>query len=390
MSKGKLLISLFFILVFTELRAADEELRLVRVINDDFLVFNREINSYVPHLSTDNTYYNVVSFKILTGEILNHVLSIDTKNKITVFVNGKIYMDFEPGNNKLIDLQSIPEVKKQLNELFFSIYTEGNINNVRVSLVKKVPIRNKVVNTAKADNYNSVVDNYFSRIQILKDFKTRYLIGVFLSLLLFIFVKAVFPEILTNAFSFNPDSDLITERGSVKLSYYQNESIILLVISSLFIGIYLFVFADEINIFKKLHFLNHSSGWRIFLAGFGIAFLLFVLKVIINLAAAAIFGVSSFAKILSNEFAKTVFQVILFLYPLYFVILSPFNSINIEYTSQVIYPISLLIAVFVLKELYYFYELFNFKNFYIIAYICICDLFPTCILLKVLTQLEFV
>ncbi|MFN0047719.1 MAG: DUF4271 domain-containing protein [Cytophagales bacterium] len=211
-----------------------------------------------------------------------------------------------------------------------------------------------------------------------------------MSILTFIILKVLVPKIYQRIFNVQIDMSSLLNRSSSKLTYFQNESIFIFMFISILVGIYMFVFLDKDTYVSGFKILNSTYQANLFIYGLLGTFVLFFSKYLVYTLLSSVFGVESFSKILINEFSKTIFQALLFIYPVYFIIFSPYYQFDNNAMLKFVYPIVLVLSIFILKELYFFYHLFNSKKFYIIAYICICDLFPTCVFLKILSQSEFI
>ncbi len=353
----------------------------VKNINHDFLIFDNESQSLLP-ITNGRKGTNTIFFKIFASEINNQSLFIKSSIPFFLYIDDKLIAAF-PAKDTVIGLEKFSSQYLNGDHMFFSINGQNVSKNVTVDLYKNVIIEKSTI--AKSDNVELKED--FSEN---KQKKNKYIIGLILSLLTFVLIKVLIPNIYSRVFKFQMDVSSLMERSSSKLSYFQNESIFIFVFVSILSGIYAYVFFENITIMNYFFASPKAKGSSIFIFSVLATFLLFVVKFGIYKIVSFVFGLTNFHKLLTNEFSKTIFQTLILVYPIYFIFQSPFFSHDLSYSFKLIYPLILVLLIFILKELYYFFGLVSFNKLYIIAYICICDLFPTCIFIKILTQSEFI
>jgi len=355
---------------------------MVRNLNQDFLIYRSEYKSLLP-VTGKSSDVNVVYLKIPASEIVNHKIYIQSKKDVYIYVNGKMARHYAKGVI-WFDVKVYVAKNFDKDHIFLSIFTPNAINSLTVDL-----FRNSAKNlpSSNTENIESQSIDFLSTSSEKKD---KYIIGVILSLITFILLKTLVPNIYHRIFKWQVDMGSLMDRSSSKLTYFQNESIFIFLFISILAGIYIYVFLDKDTYISGYKVFSSTHGAALFTYGLVATFLLFSFKYIIYRLVSYVFGVAAFSKILINEFSKTIFQAILFIYPIYFLVHSPYYQLESDSMLKFVYPIVLVLSLFVLKELYYFYKVFNFNKFYIIAYICICDLFPTCVFLKILSQSEFI
>jgi len=355
---------------------------LVRNLNQEFLIYSRTYNSLVP-ITEKPSNVSVVYLRVAASDIANHKIRIKAKNDYCIYVNNNIACCKKKGVS-WCDIKDFTSKKFKDDHFFLSFFSPNVINSIDIDLYRSSISNTQIIHTAVSDPEPT---NSFGA---MSDTKNKYIIGIILSLFTFILLKTLVPNIFERIFKMQIDMSLLTDRSSSKLAYFQNESIFIFLFISILAGIYIYVFLDKDTYVSGVKILNSTHGAALFTYGLMGTFLLFLFKYIIYRLVSFIFGVTAFSKILINEFSKTIFQALLFIYPVYFIINSPYHMFESNAMLKFIYPLVFVLSIFVLKELYYFYRIFNFNKFYIIAYICICDLFPTCIFLKILSQSEFI
>lgn len=237
---------------------------------------------------------------------------------------------------------------------------------------------------------NSILENRLIETSQLK-FKNRYLVGVICFLLILILIRNITPVFFKNLFQYKLDSNILLERSSAKINYYQGENIFFIVLSSILFALLSSIYSEQIIRYMNKIFYNHFNfnAEYLFLVVFLFFMFIFILRWIHNYMVSLLFGLTNLSKILSNEFSRSVLQVTFIFCPIIFILNNPYKAPDFLNINFVLFFWFLIICIFAVKELYYFYKLFNFKKIYIIAYICICDLFPTSVLLKFLTKIEF-
>jgi hypothetical protein len=380
MLKKSVLLVVFFCIILESIVYASPQ--LIKNLDTETLILNENGKTYIPFLPQ---YHRAeVVYLSLSAEQLNQGdIYLSTENTVAIFLNGKFY---SYQKNKINCLKGKDLIKfASASTIFLAIKSIDNLplTTFKIALYKSTNTTQSFLGQSKV-----ILRASFEEIRkkIMAN-KNRYVLGVIGSLLVFIFTKTFYPFLFTNLFRF--DKQPIKDRVVQRKNFVNSETLIIIFLTALLVGFYFYVFSDKVIIFRRLVFLEGFHGFAVFLLGFFATILLFLFKITINLAAAVVFDTSSFAKILVNEFAKTVLQILVVLYPIYFLVLSPYYKNNLVEEIHFIFPVSFLVIVFIFKEIYFFYQLFNFNKNNFIAYICVCDLFPTMVLIKILTQLEF-
>lgn len=356
---------------------------IVRNLNLEFLSFNQTHQTLIP-ITNNSLRENVIYLRIAAADILNHKLLIKSNKDFCLFVNGKIAHSKQKGSY-WFEINDFISQQNSKDHLILAIYAEDVVNTLKVDLY-----RNLAATTGKPSTFITSFED-LGFLQKSYESKNKYLIGLIISLLAFIGLKILIPNIYQSIFKSQiGTANALMSRASSKLSNFQNEGILVFCFISVLAAVYTYVFLDQDTYVFGYKILDHSNQLSLVLFGLLGTFFLFLAKYLIYTLFSFVFGVKAFAKILINEFSKTIFQSILFIYPAYFILFSPFLHIDVDPIYKFIYPIILVLIIYLLKELYFFYQLFNSNKFYIIAYICICDLFPTCVFLKILSQSEFI
>lgn len=358
-----------------------KNLELVKDIKSDLLVYEPTLKALVPNIDnlvkTNNVY-----FFVRKSEGVNHYLKIRSFSDFSLFVQGKLFKSYPEGTH-IINMQDFFISIPFYQEAAISIYTKNGINSIYSAEIYKYVHQSL-----------PLITEYHPRSSGIRStnsaYKNKYITGVIFFLIVFLLIKSLLPDFLTRVFSAMPQVEALFERTSSKLRYYNNESIFYAFIVSFIIGIYCYMFSDKFYILSKLGSTDSTSSFYSFVVGFIVSITSFAAKFIVNKLVSLVFSLSNFANIISYEFSKTVFQLLILLGPVYLYVLSPYQYTEPDFTKQILYPFVVLVVVFMLKELYYFFKIFHFNKFYLFAYICICDLFPTCILLKTLTQIEVI
>lgn len=374
MGKKIILLSILFSL-FLNLASA---LELTKKLDNDLLVYDKSLKSLVPLLG-NLADQEVVYLKLQAEDVSNHSLNIHCPKPYSLFYNNKLISSVRAVDTLINIASLIPNLID--DHIYIAIYSTQYLGGLDISLYRESLGANIDLSSKQIQKSNTIVKD---------EKKDRYLSGLILCIITFLILKTLVPNIFERVFRLKIDVPELLGRSSSKLSYFQNESFFIFLFISILVGIYCYVFVDNIPLVKNISTLNQLRGAYLFFFGMFFTILLFAFKYFIYKIVSYIFGVGSFAKVLINEFSKTVFQALVFVYPVYFVWQSPYHYSQTTVTLKLVYPLIFVLSIFLLKELYYFYKLFNFRKFYIIAYICICDLFPTCIFLKILTQLEYI
>lgn len=356
-------IALFFYFFFTFINLNALDLNISSYSKDDkkfdIILDRNALNDFYLINSPLKTPYKVVNF---------------SSNKIYVFQEDVLISGLNL-NQKIITHK---------NTILYSV------SKFPSSLLDIILMDTTLANKNFQAKQNLILDNRNIKPNQVK-FKNRYLIGIICFLIILILLRNINPLFFKNLFNYKFDSNILLERSSAKINYYQGENIFFIVLSSMLFALLSSIYTDQIaKYFNRIFFIKYNfNSEYLFLIVFMFFMLIFILRWMHNYFVSLLFGLTNLSKILSNEFSRSVLQVTFVFFPIILIVNNPYKSPDYLNINFVLFFWFLIICIFAVKELYYFYKLFNFKKIYIIAYICICDLFPTSVLLKFLTKIEF-
>ncbi|MDX2188528.1 MAG: DUF4271 domain-containing protein [Bacteroidota bacterium] len=353
------LLILFFSITLTQSQDLKE-------IESEFLLYNHTLNQYIPLTKYNNQDLNV-TIRINKNHI-NKYLNVYTQKKFYIY-----------SNNKLI-LSSLPNQSNKIDQRYF----QNNQPETYLTINSSTSIENITISDNKKPNFKSTLNsNSFSDFLTIKKnnkiFQTKYLVGFISLILLLVILKTVNSDFLNRFLKIAIDS-IPKEREAIKKKVLSSENIVSYLVGISLLTVLYFVFGS------KLIFLFHenSQNYSVIVASVFVFILVFlIVKVFLHISLNKLYNIKNFSRyLIYNLIVILILGLVLFT-PFYFLLLSPYELFKFDLNLSFI---SCMIFIFILwlgKEIIDYTRFFGFYKMYLITYICVSDVFPFLILLKI-------
>ncbi|MDX2195836.1 MAG: hypothetical protein NW207_05420 [Cytophagales bacterium] len=295
------------------------------------------------------------------------LLPVKIPNKCTaVFINGKYIAN-----------------AKKIHTIDIQMLTNSGVNNNKSFLIHFYP---KEPNLYLNDNkyFSEKILNPIKNISIIKILKNNYITGMllfFISLMTFKSWVAYFPSFSLSLFVREQDiKSKSLESGAVNILVYS-------ILSVFFAFIVLYLNRINLQLFHYFDIIMPFNMKTIILNALLLVLLFTLLKLMSNWLWALIFNVWHVARFVSFDFVM-YFCILLGILSFISIILTfpQFNFPALE-PAHIIYSLGLLSALIFIKQLINFFNTFQFRKNYLIAYIAVTELFTSVFLLKFLLKL---
>ncbi|TAF74788.1 MAG: DUF4271 domain-containing protein [Bacteroidetes bacterium] len=338
----------------------------IKSLEDDFLIFDEELNLYVPLVDPINTQKNISFF--LSKSDISTTLKIISGTDLSIFLDNKFYANIPKGDTFVIPVN---QFLKQ-SQGFVTISSLEKLSNSSIFCY----------NGNKYKKTEAVKESIFSFSDILKLKKNanqKYIIGLIFCILCFVLAKMFFPEVLVNVFPANSSNNNRSYgQTSSKIQLHQNEVIVQLSLVATLLLIGSWVFLDK----QYMNYVQNPTLNAVFSLAFFFIILLLI-KIVLHLLFNTIFKTALLSKTLVIEHAYLILFFVLILVPFLFLLFSPYFNLNFLNSKMLLTFKLLLFILLFAREIYVSYKIIGFRKKYLFAYICICDIFPFIYLLKI-------
>ncbi|TAH31257.1 MAG: DUF4271 domain-containing protein [Cytophagales bacterium] len=339
----------------------------IKSLEDDFLIFDNQLNTYVPLVDPINTQKNI-SFFLSKGDA-NTTLKIISGTDLSIFLDNKFYRNIPKGDTFLILVNKF----LKHSQGFVTISSLEKLSNSSIfcydskKFIKTLAVKEDVF-------------SFSDIIKLKKNANQKYIIGLIFCILCFVLAKMFFPEVLITVFpaALSSNNNRSYGQSSSKIQLHQNEVIVQLslVVTLLLIGSW--VFLDK----QYMSYIQNPTLNAIFSLAFFFIVLLLI-KILLHLLFNTIFKTAQLSKTLVIEHAYLILFFVLILVPFLFLLFSPYFNLNFL-NNKMLFTFKLLLFILLFaREIFVSYKIIGFRKKYLFAYICICDIFPFIYLLKI-------
>ncbi len=345
---------------------------------DDWLIYNRQVDSYTPYISNLTQSKTSFSFILDREKSNGNYLSWCFQKGTTLFVEQQIVAFYDYSDCRKIDLDSLFSVYNNRAELFVTIYNKAlNFSRYKTFLVSK----NKVAN----ENLNDGLPVIAARNDQM--FKNFYLITLILFLGFLSTVYNLNPKNFKEYYSLAKTFSLrLRYENIVSLKIFNWSNLIILLSHCLLISYLLIVVLNLMG--DPIPYLNIevegvlSGIWRWIVLAFIIFFLIlakyFLIKVLTTMMNLRELDNIHFFEFI--RFSIFIYSVALLMVGVF--LLAYYNP-PVSHFNWVIYMAAFLSVVRIILLYLKFLRLSTFRNLYLFSYLCTTEILPLIIGFKI-------
>jgi hypothetical protein len=344
---------------------------IVKDLSDEWLVFERKFNSYVPYLGAQN-YSHALSRKIDLEKYRDYNLNFVADPGLSLFINNKLYYTNSTARISFVrfSLSSIPQNEFKTEDLI-TFYNSG----------KNLPEKDCYIGENKINN------DYIEKTSVLPGALKNKIPGdnifMFLFLILiFLFglIRNKYPKKFLEFYDFSrllptssPDDNFITE-------IYSIPSIIFILINAISFCLILGI-ASEGRYF--LFGIPYASVVGTFIIA-GITMAIYFIKYIYLKVLGSVFNLHQIIRIQFFELIKISLKLNLVCVPLALAFFySRSGILEIAY-KYFLYTLILCGLITIIRISFLIFKYSNFRNIYLFSYLCTTEILPLIIIIKVI------
>ncbi|HEX8545999.1 MAG TPA: DUF4271 domain-containing protein [Cytophagaceae bacterium] len=345
---------------------------IVRTLDNDWLVFSRKYEAYVPYTTTVNDKITSITQKVDLKKYKNYNLNFIAAPELALFINQKLVFKNTTKQVKYIQIKISDIINEEIvHKELITFYNES----------QKLPYQNVFIGFEKPVIKKASGNNIFILKREISE-RDLYIICYLIILSLLAILKTRYPRRFSQFFSLNymlpnnASDDLVIKSVSTP-------GLLFILINS---------FAVALIYLLTNHFLTDSNlqssaltfGYFFKLALMVILF--FTAKFIFMKLIGWIYNIEEIVKIQFFELIKVLLNFNILIVSLLIVSLS-FPFFEHKFASSIfIYLIFFVFLIVVLRNSLLIFKLSGFRNLYLFSYLCTTEILPFVIMIKIFTN----
>jgi hypothetical protein len=344
---------------------------IVKDLSDEWLVFDRKFNSYIPYLRALQ-HCHALSVKIDLEKYIDYNINFAAEPGLSLFINNKLYYT---NSTRRISFVRFPLIKIPQNEF------KGE---------DLVTFYNQEEQQQKRDCYighNLKVKRDYSNVSgVLGGILKKKIPGENIFMILFLIIIFLFglmrnkyPKKFSEFYNFSrlfPDS---SPQDNI-LEIYSIPSILFILINAFSCSLLFGIVAGERYTFLGL---TYSSAGGILIVA-GITVMVYFIKYIYLKVLGSIFNLKQVINIQFFELIKVSLKLNLVCIPLALIFFYSRSGILEMAYKYFVYTLILCGLIVVLRISFLIFKYSNFRNIYLFSYLCTTEILPLIIIIKVI------
>ncbi len=338
----------------------------VRDLVHELMVFDENVDCYLPFLNEEHYKTNTLSFYLDEKEYQNCELLINTSSRVSLFIDNRLYKNLDVVGPNYLSIGDLP-LKETSFLTIYGLQGADNLKGLEIVYAKPVFLDQ---------------ENAYNKIHLRKqDPMIDIIIIVFLLILFaYAFLRISRPRLYSWYFDISKLVTNTTTDLNIVVSSFSGSAFLLIGLNSLVISFCMILFKYK-NVLLSDEIALSMSPWSIvweLLALMVLVFLGFILKFLFLRFIGSLIGTSRSIKLHFFEFNRLLTISLCIGLPLTIIAFySGDASLNwLRYTFVVMFLLSVLRIIFVVNSES------NFRIVYLFSYICTTEIVPVLILAK--------
>ncbi|HXA01351.1 MAG TPA: DUF4271 domain-containing protein [Cytophagaceae bacterium] len=345
---------------------------IVKDLSDEWLVFDRKSNSYVPFLERPH-FYQALSRKIDLEKYREYNLNFIADPGLSLFINNKLYYTNPTSRIFFVrfSLNSIPQGKFKTEDLITFYNSRKGLPEKDCYIGQDLQVKNGYKETT----------HLFPEI-LKKKFQGDNIFIVLFLIIMFLFglVKNKYPKKFMEFYDYSRILPVSAPEDNFILEIYSIPSILFILINAVSCSLLLGIVAEGR---QTLFGLSYASVGGILIVA-GITIMIYFIKYFYLKMLGNIFNLRQIIRIQFFELIKVSSKLNLVCVPLaLFFFYSRSEMLEISY-KYFLYTLILCGLIAVIRISFLIFKYSNFRNIYLFSYLCITEILPLIIIIKVI------
>jgi hypothetical protein len=345
---------------------------IIKDLSDDWLVFDKKFNSYVPYLETSHQYHTL-SRKIDLEKYRDYNLNFIAEPGLSLFINNRLYYTNATLKISFVrfSLNIIPQEEFKIEDLI-TFYSQGKgLRETNCYIGQNLNIKYGHIETG----------NIFSGV-VKKEIPGDNIFMLLFLVIFFLFglVKNKYPKRFLEFYDFSRLFPSSSPEDNFILEIYSIPSILFILINAFSCSLLLGIVAAGRHTLLGLPYT--SPGGILIVAG--ITVMIYFIKYIYLKVLGSIFNLQQIINIEFFELIKVSLKLNLVCVPLALILFySRSEILEIAY-KYFLYTLILCGLIAVIRISFLIFKYSNFRNIYLFSYLCTAEILPLIIIIKVI------
>jgi len=364
---NKFFVILFFVISFSIVKGADTYEEVIYDFSNNWLVYDQNYETYIPIKNNQLVAHKVASQQLNLKKYESYFFKFESNKGLSVFVNNKLIYRNVSGKKEVVKIpinEFLNEIQTKEALITFFNKDKQLPTDVIIADVKK----EKILTSQKV--LESTLPLYYRSINKTDKLMPLFLLIIFMG----VFMKQIYPKEFSGFFMLhiNGNNEFIQPKAlnipDLWISFINGFAITLIV--------YLFRFNEII----------YRPEWGIAQATFFTVlfyYLFFIGKFIYLLFVGWLFNFSKQVAVQLSSFFRFIERSVLIMAIVLFgIYASGFVHLNLK-PDVLYYSLIIIITLAVINVIFLFFRIITFRNLYLISYLCVAEVLPLIILVKV-------